>query len=54
MVVAGWTLEYLWESITGNLYSDLGSTIPAGYSLSNPFTTLCIGTGTTDCSKAPG
>lgn len=25
MVVAGWTLEYLFESITGNLYSDLGA-----------------------------
>lgn len=25
MVVAGWTLEYLWESISGNLYSNLGN-----------------------------
>lgn len=24
MVVAGWTLEYLWESVTGNLYNGLG------------------------------
>ncbi len=27
MVVAGWTIEYLWSSLTGSLY-DLGSTMP--------------------------
>ncbi len=34
MVVAGWTLEYLWNSITGNLYESL----PAGSNFNGLFT----------------
>lgn len=30
LVVAGWTLEYFWQSITGELYSDLGTQGMAG------------------------
>lgn len=29
MVVAGWTLEYLWQSITGNLYAPVAGTVNA-------------------------
>ena len=36
MVVAGWTMEYLWNSITGDLYSAANS---AGVSDSSQFTT---------------
>ena len=38
MVVAGWTFEYFWQSITGGLYSDIHSTHESLQTMSGSFT----------------
>lgn len=43
MVVAGWTIEYLWHSITGNLY-DIPANVPAESAFSEKMKEL-IGSG---------
>lgn len=44
MVVAGWTLEYLWQSITGNLYNAMTATDNGASHFSGIMQTMLYGT----------